>query len=63
MKYIFTLITFFIVFSCSIEKSEENNVDLIWEDNFKGSSLDTNFWNMHQCRYPNFGHFGHILAP
>ena len=47
MKYIFTLITFFIVFSCSIEKSEENNVDLIWEDNFKGSSLDTNFWNIY----------------
>ena len=47
MKYIFILITFFVVVSCSIEKSEEYTVNLLWEDNFKGSTLDSNFWNIY----------------
>lgn len=47
MKYLFILITFFIVFSCGNEKSEEFPDNLVWEENFNGSSLDTNFWNIY----------------
>ena len=27
--------------------TEEHTFNLLWEDNFKGSSLDTNFWNIY----------------
>ncbi len=47
MKYLFILITFSAVISCSYEKSEEFTENLVWEDNFEGSSLDTNFWNIY----------------
>jgi beta-glucanase (GH16 family) len=46
MKRLLILITFAVI-SCSNEKSEELPVNLVWEDNFKGSSLDTNFWNIY----------------
>ena len=47
MKHFYFPIVFFIVISCSVEKSKEYPVNLVWEDNFKGSSLDTNFWNIY----------------
>ena len=47
MKHFYFPIIFFIVISCSVEKSKEYPVNLVWEDNFKGSSLDTNFWNIY----------------
>ena len=45
MKYLFILITYFFAVSCLNEKPEEFSNYLVWEDNFKGSSLDTNVWN------------------
>ena len=47
MKYFLILLTFFAVISCGNEKSEEFPANLVWEENFKGSSLDTNFWNIY----------------
>ena len=47
MKHFYFPIVFFIVISCSVEKPKENPINLVWEDNFKGSSLDTNFWNIY----------------
>ena len=46
MKYLFILIPFLGLISCVNEKSEELPFNLLWEDNFKGSSLDTSFWNV-----------------
>ena len=48
MKYLFILITYFFAVSCLNEKPEEFSNNLVWEDNFKGSSLDTNFWNIYK---------------
>jgi beta-glucanase (GH16 family) len=48
MKYLFILITYFFAVSCLNEKPEEFSNNLVWEDNFKGSSLDTNFWNTYK---------------
>ena len=47
MKYLFFPIVFVIFISCASDKSNDYAVNLIWEDNFKGSSLDTNFWNIY----------------
>ena len=47
MKHLYFPIVFFIVISCSVEKSKEYPVNLVWEDNFNGSSLDSNFWNIY----------------
>ena len=47
MKHFHFPIVFFFVISCSVEKLKENPINLFWEDNFKGSSLDTNFWNIY----------------
>mgnify|MGYP001330895678 FL=1 len=47
MKHFYFPIVFFIVISCSVEKPKENPINLVWEDNFKDSSLDTNFWNIY----------------
>ena len=47
MKHLFISIFFYIVISCAIDKPKENLINLVWEDNFKGSSLDTNFWNIY----------------
>ena len=46
MKYLFILIPFLGLITCVNEKSEELPFNLLWEDNFKGSSLDTSFWNV-----------------
>ena len=47
MKHLFIPIFVFIVVSCTSVKPKENPINLVWEDNFKGSSLDTNFWNIY----------------
>ena len=47
MKYLFIIITCFAAVSCGNEKPEEFPDNLVWEENFKGSSLDTNFWNIY----------------
>ena len=47
MKYLFIPLFFFIFFSCAFENPQELSYNLVWEDNFKGSSLDTNFWNIY----------------
>ena len=33
--------------SCGNEKPEEFPDNLVWEENFNGSSLDTNYWNIY----------------
>jgi len=47
MKYLYILITCFAAVSCGNEKSKEFPDNLVWEENFKRSSLDTNFWNIY----------------
>ena len=47
MKYLFIPLFFFLFFSCAFENPKELSDNLVWEDNFKGSSLDTNFWNIY----------------
>jgi len=47
LKYLFIPLFFFIFFSCAFENPHESSDNLVWEDNFEGSSLDTNFWNIY----------------
>jgi len=47
MKYLYFFLIFYLFSFCNFPVKTEEPSNLIWEDNFNGSILDTSYWNIY----------------